>query len=188
MKQLCGRYLGDNDGTCPQLTCIREHGHSGLCDNTDDRPDWTVSYIDRRGAQNALLLSSIKRALPKLRELLAQMSAEWYYEDAIYRFYHQSFKVYSLQSQTLTIFNTLAALHSGPLNPWFVQIVEEGTNKKFDHASNAEWLQATRPIVEAFFHAKYFLEMVVKYGSELEEAPSLLPSGWASVLNLYEMR
>jgi hypothetical protein len=30
---LCGKYLGDNDGTCPQLTCIRERGHSGDCDN-----------------------------------------------------------------------------------------------------------------------------------------------------------
>lgn len=35
----CGKYLGDNDATCPQLTCIREHGHPGLCDNVSDRPD-----------------------------------------------------------------------------------------------------------------------------------------------------
>lgn len=30
---LCGEYLGDNDGTCPQLTCIRDRGHGGRCDN-----------------------------------------------------------------------------------------------------------------------------------------------------------
>ena len=30
---LCGKYLGDNDGTCPQLTCIRDEDHDGLCDN-----------------------------------------------------------------------------------------------------------------------------------------------------------
>lgn len=30
---LCGKYLGDNDGTCPQLTCIRDPGHEGDCDN-----------------------------------------------------------------------------------------------------------------------------------------------------------
>ena len=35
----CGRYLGDNDGTCPQLSCVRERGHAGLCDNTSDRAD-----------------------------------------------------------------------------------------------------------------------------------------------------
>jgi len=31
--RLCGKYLGDNDGTCPQLTCIRDHGHPDDCDN-----------------------------------------------------------------------------------------------------------------------------------------------------------
>lgn len=36
----CGKYLGDNDGTCPQLTCVRERGHAGLCDNVSDAPDW----------------------------------------------------------------------------------------------------------------------------------------------------
>ena len=29
----CGVYLGDNDGTCPQLTCIRAKGHDGAHDN-----------------------------------------------------------------------------------------------------------------------------------------------------------
>lgn len=32
-QPLCGVYLGDNDGTCPQLTCIRTKGHEGLHDN-----------------------------------------------------------------------------------------------------------------------------------------------------------
>lgn len=31
--RLCGQYVGDNDGTCPQLTCVRRKGHDGLCDN-----------------------------------------------------------------------------------------------------------------------------------------------------------
>lgn len=29
----CGVYMGDNDGTTPQLTCLRRRGHSGLHDN-----------------------------------------------------------------------------------------------------------------------------------------------------------
>lgn len=29
----CGKYVGDNDGTCPQLTCVRARGHHGPCDN-----------------------------------------------------------------------------------------------------------------------------------------------------------
>jgi hypothetical protein len=32
-RQRCGAYLGDNDATTPQLTCLRARGHTGLCDN-----------------------------------------------------------------------------------------------------------------------------------------------------------
>lgn len=41
---------------------------------------------------------------------------------------------------------------------------------------------------EAFFHARFFLKMAVKYGEELDEAPSTLPSGWAALLYLYNLR
>ena len=44
------------------------------------------------------------------------------------------------------------------------------------------------PIVEAFFHAKYFLEMAVRYGRTLESPPRKLPSGWAAFLYLYDLR
>lgn len=30
---VCGFYLGDNDATTPQLTCLRNRGHAGLHDN-----------------------------------------------------------------------------------------------------------------------------------------------------------
>lgn len=50
------------------------------------------------------------------------------------------------------------------------------------------WTAATRPMLEAFFHARYFLEMVCKYGETLKSAPGLLPRGWASVLYLYNLR
>jgi hypothetical protein len=43
-------------------------------------------------------------------------------------------------------------------------------------------------MLEAFFHARYFLEMAVKYGRELELPPTLLPSGWAALLYLYNLR
>jgi hypothetical protein len=37
----CGRYVGDNDATTPQLTCIRWRHHGGACDNVrgDGVPD-----------------------------------------------------------------------------------------------------------------------------------------------------
>ena len=52
---------------------------------------------------------------------------------------------------------------------------------------NANWTVVTRPIVEAFFHARYFLEMAVRY-STLEEPPMPLPSGYAALLYLYGLR
>jgi len=53
---------------------------------------------------------------------------------------------------------------------------------------NQRWGAATRPILEAFFHARYFLEMVCRYGRELNEPTDSLPSGWAAVLYLYGLR
>src|SRR6266567_7691723 len=50
------------------------------------------------------------------------------------------------------------------------------------------WLEVTGPIVEAFFHAHYFLEMAVRYGKQLQHPPRQLPSGWAAFLYLYNLR
>lgn len=69
-----------------------------------------------------------------------------------------------------------------------MQITIEGTKKEFNDRSNDNWLTETRPVVEAFLHAKYFLEMIIKYGGELKEMPDIMPSGWASVLCLYNLR
>lgn len=142
---------------------------------------------DERPAAIALL-ASIKAALPELRLLYQEVSEHWAYEDGVYRFYHQSFKVYYLQWQTTRIVTALKALAPGrELHEWFVQIIAEGTGKDFDLAHNARWLEVTRPIVEAFFHARFMLEMVIK-GGDLEAPPNMLPSGWATVLRLYGLR
>lgn len=136
-----------------------------------------------------LLFANLKAALPDLDDLLKRTSDHWGYEDPVYRFYHQSYKVYWLQDVTTKIVDRLAALLPGrPLNQWFMQIVREGTEKKFTLESNRKWLEETRPIVEAFFHARYFLEMACRYGRELEAPPNLLPSGWAAILYLYDLR
>jgi hypothetical protein len=39
---------------------------------------------------------------------------------------------------------------------------------------NQRWVEATHSVLEAVFHARYFLEMVCKYGTELHEPPELL--------------
>src|SRR2546423_5540124 len=135
------------------------------------------------------LLDAIKVNLPQLESLLEEMECD--YEDRIYRFYHQSYKVYWLQQytqQAADLFKSIAQIVNKRLDPWFEEIVAEGTGIEFDYSHNGEWLRYTRPQVEAFLHAKYFVEMMVKYGRELDAAPRLLPSGWAAVLTLYDLR
>jgi len=150
---------------------------SANADDLDDRPEV------------ASLFQKLKSTLPELEKLLGECTSHWCYEDTIYRFYHQSFKVYQLQTSTLGIVETLQALAPDrPLNQWFEQIIGGGTGKTFAMEDNKNWLCVTRPILEAFFHARYFLEMAAKYGRELEYPPRTMPSGWAALLYLYNLR
>lgn len=135
------------------------------------------------------LFRNLKASLPALEKVLDECSDHWGYEDHVYRFYHQSFKVYGLQEATTAIVANLQALTpERKLNAWFVEIVKDGTGKNFEQDHNQRWLEVTRPIIEAFFHARYFLEMAVGYGKKLNAPPRMLPSGWAAFLYLYNLR
>lgn len=133
------------------------------------------------------LLRSINERLPALRDLLAR-SSDKRSEDLIYRFYHHSFKVFNLQPRTEEIVAALRGLlPQRDLDPMFLEIVSQGTGKVFSFDQNSDWSRHTRPILEAFFHARFFLEMAVRY-SKLQEPPTVLPSGWAALLCLYRLR
>lgn len=134
------------------------------------------------------LLANLRARHAELLELLEDVSNHWGYEDPVYRFYHQSFKVYALQSTTRAIVDRLAdLLPDQPLHPWFPAIVDAGTGHRFELEHNARWTEITRPKLEAFFHARFFLEMAVRYAT-LEQPPSSLPSGHAALLYLYGLR
>ena len=135
------------------------------------------------------LFANLQAQLPALETLLAQCRNHWGYEDPIYRYYHHSFKVYTLQDQTTRIVKALQALApQRHLNEQFLKIVAQGTGKVFENAHNRRWDVVTRPMLEAFFHARFFLEMAVKYGHQLKAPPNTLPSGWAALLYLYNLR
>jgi len=53
------------------------------------------------------LFANLKAALPQLQALLDKYNGDWEYEDRVYRFYHQSFKVYDLQVGTTSITDAL---------------------------------------------------------------------------------
>lgn len=89
-----------------------------------------------------------------LAALLEDCSGQRGYEDPVYRFYHQSYKVFRLQQRAERIVAALQALAPHlPLNTWFAEIVREGTGKEFEDTGNDHWTASTRPILEAFFLA-----------------------------------
>jgi hypothetical protein len=135
------------------------------------------------------LHAALKRELPRLEELLAEAGSQWRYEDGLYRFYHQSYKVHRLQPYTLDMVAALRSLApERELHPYFAEILAAGTGIEFVHEHNDRWTEVTPPIVEAFLHAKYFLEMAVKYGGALDAPPRIMPSRWAAVLYFYGLR
>ncbi len=152
-----------------------------------DRIRW---HLQHAAEYRERLLASIKAELPGLEALLAEVEDHSGTEDGLYRFYAGSFKVADrLQPLTLRIVAALQALlPDRPLDECFRQIVAEGTRKTFESSHNHDWLRHTRPIVEGFFHAQYFLRMACKYGRELDTEPNVMPSGWASVLCLFDLR
>jgi hypothetical protein len=143
---------------------------------------------DERDRFEQQLLAGLRSHREGLEALLRASSDHWGYEDPVYRFYHQSYKVFALQGATERIVGALRTLVPGrPLHPWFLELVRRGTGRQFALSDNDSWTQVTRPIVEAFFHARYFLEMAVRYAA-LETPPRPLPSGYAALLYLFGLR
>lgn len=137
------------------------------------------------------LLANIRARWSELAGLLEEINSHWVYEDLVYRFYHQSFKVYALQGETKRIVAALQSVapSATTFSPMFEEIYQAGASgKQFEIEHNKQWTDNTRVFLEAFFHAKFFLEMAVKYGKELRAAPTTLPSGWAALLCLYNLR
>ena len=139
-----------------------------------------------RDEYERILRANLKERAAELSGLWQSVNDHWGYEDGIYRFYHQSFKVYRLQDSTLKIVEALQSLVPGrALNPWFLEIIQQGTGREFTIEDNPRWTEVTRPIVEAFFHARYFLDMANRHNAPPNE--QFLPSGWAALLTLYQL-
>ena len=120
--------------------------------------------------------------------MLQHMADHWGYEDPVYRFYHHSFKVYWAQDRISEAVGLLRKLlPERDLNSDFAKIIADGTGHTFEPSHNEHWQQHTRPMLEAFFHARFMIEMAVRY-SDLGEPPVMLPSGWAALLYLFDLR
>jgi hypothetical protein len=143
-------------------------------------------------AKQDALLANIKQNLPELEKLLEEVSGHWAYEDKVYRFYSQSDRTFRIQKMTQQIYSSLediSPLESKEIpNELFNNIMKLGvTGEEFTLEHNEKWEQTCRPFLEAFFHAKYFLEMAVKYGKKYEKPPKRAHSGWAALLSFYNI-
>lgn len=142
-----------------------------------------------RSEKELQMFNNLKAKLPELKALQLKINSEWGYEDHMYRFYHQSFKVYFAQEVTTDIVKALQSLlPEQPLSEWFMSIIDSGTGKVFTMDCNRRWMEETLPIMTALNHAKYFLDMAVKYGQKLKEPQQWMSAGWASLLTLYGIR
>ena len=165
-------------------------GKEGSTSPTTENPAEAPQPIDTRPEVRTLLANLKKeRGRKALNALMQSCSGEWTYFDPVYRYYHQSFKVFGLQAKTLELVAALQALAPDrKLNARFMKIVTEGTGKTFELEHNQRWDEVTRPILEAFFHARFFLECAVRSARSLRAPPQLLPSDWAALLYLFDLR
>ena len=176
--------------------------------------DYERDHEDDEGTKELSLIAAIKTRLPELKQLRDSANAEWLYEDGVYRFYHGSFKVFVLQDFTERVVELILNLAPDRmLDRRFLEIMAAGTSKEFRAEKQEGQGDLPRHIVEAYFHARYFVEMLCKYGehaAELEESVHRLvqiiarrkrekppyplfegdplPSGWAAVLELFHLR
>lgn len=108
--------------------------------------------------QTEKLLSRIKANLPEIESLYKVFTG--CEEDYVYRFYHQSFKVFGAIEEIKKagdLFEKIAP-DGISLNEWYSRIADEAIGKSFDwEKTNPNWLDETRPILEAFWHSKIFL-------------------------------
>jgi hypothetical protein len=139
--------------------------------------------------KHTLLLKNIKDNLPVLEKILERANDHWGEEDLVYRFYHESFKVERAQNSVRGMYEILEKISPNEgkkiSDPYYNRIVKNGLEARWD---NKNWAKSCRPMIEAYFHSKYFLEMAVKYGKQYKKPPMMLHSGWAALLELYGIR
>lgn len=128
-----------------------------------------------------VLIKNLHKKQKVLEELLENINSHWEIEDTVYRLYHGSNKATHAIAVTYLVLKELEGLYKyGWKNRCsvFKEIMEEGVDPKKD----------PRRWIEAMLHARYFLEMAVKYSKEVDKPLQLLPSGYAALLYLYGLR
>jgi hypothetical protein len=137
------------------------------------------------------LLARIKAHLPGLDEWMEDARDEWGVENAVYRFYHQSNKVFGYQSDIESGDKIIRSIggESDPPTYWYRQIVAAGTGRQMGETTNQNWFEETHAIVAALLHVAHLIALLARYGHEYDSVPeNPIPVGWATLLELFELR
>ena len=116
-----------------------------------------MDQITKQDAELILLANSILKNKASIESIKNKFDSAYELYDGFYRFYHHSFKVFRMQTLTEKAVTLFKEIHES-LNPWYLEIISEGTNQKFSIEDNKVWLKKTRPIVEAALHTKIFVD------------------------------
>ncbi len=156
-----------------------------------------VRYGAIRGEREQMikkLFLSIKYNKDEIHKLY-EANCGHVYEDRIYRFYHYSFKVFYLQDSIDDIVAFLEKINPRPidyeprLNKWFLDIIEDAKKEGgFKMSYNDNFPSHARPIVEAYFHCKYFVDMLESVATKDESPDGMISSSFAAILELYNLR
>lgn len=142
----------------------------------------TALKAKRRNDQGQrVLIKNLKKRRRKLIKLLESINSHWEIEDVVYRLYHSSYKTIWAWDVTQKVMKELEGLYRYGYrnrNSVIKEIMEEGLDKKAD----------PRRWIEAMLHARYLLEMAIKYSKEVKKPLQCLPSGYAAILYLYGLR
>jgi hypothetical protein len=147
-----------------------------------------IASLDRKG-DHGRLLSSIKDNLETLEAINGRLHADRA-GDLVYRYFHQSFKVFALQKMTDEAVTALQGLlPDRPLDPTLTIPVARGTGHEFSmEAHNGDWVGVPLSIISAFLLVREVVDFAIWSGRNLETAPDLLPERWAAVLDVFGVR
>lgn len=156
------------------------------------------AYLEQQEESRRQLLENLKRDRPDLEALHERVHDPLVLEDIIYRHYDHSEKTWNAQHVTKYIVDALERLapEGRTFCTSFRAIIDDGMKERFDYAFNKDWDTHARPVIEAFFHATYFLDMAVKYAREEpysdmtigEHTGTAIARGYAALLELYGIR
>lgn len=113
-------------------------------------------------------------------------------DDLVYRFFHQSFKVYRLQAvnrEAVEFLETfLKPEHERGFDFQMRELIAAGAgNIEFKDEHNLEWGRHTRPFVELYLHVKHILDCMLE-APEAQKEKSCLTIPFATVLSCFNLR